>query len=127
MWPNPPFPADLVRFFEEIYNGKLVQWKLMILVYLNIPEEFQVIVVFYLLFCKFLFQVWKLFNVLSQRYRCRFFTQHTKLNFDKYFFYFSFFDRKIKILFLAFVKKFLVEIFNNKKIVFDILICYRYQ
>ena len=23
MWPNPPFPADLVTFTEEILNGKL--------------------------------------------------------------------------------------------------------
>ena len=29
MWPNPPFPADLNKFTEEIINGKLiffVQW-----------------------------------------------------------------------------------------------------
>ena len=23
MWPNPQFPADLVTFTEEIFNGKL--------------------------------------------------------------------------------------------------------
>ena len=23
MWPNPQFPADLVTFSEEIFNGKL--------------------------------------------------------------------------------------------------------
>ena len=23
MWPNPQFPADLVKFTEEIFNGKL--------------------------------------------------------------------------------------------------------
>ena len=23
MWPNPEFPADLVTFNEEIFNGKL--------------------------------------------------------------------------------------------------------
>ena len=23
MWPNPEFPADLVKFIEEIFNGKL--------------------------------------------------------------------------------------------------------
>ena len=23
MWPNPPFPADLVTFTEDILNGKL--------------------------------------------------------------------------------------------------------
>ena len=23
MWPNPPFPADLVTFTEEIIDGKL--------------------------------------------------------------------------------------------------------
>ena len=31
MWPNPQFPADLVKLTEEILNGKtsfFVQWKL---------------------------------------------------------------------------------------------------